>query len=182
MTINAWKHSTSNSIFSIGVIFFLLSNPLINTLSSSECDLCGVPMKLEISNTIPLNQNLPDHSPICIDGDSDFTFENGVRGGNGTPENPWRIEYWHIFSQDSPGILIKNTSAAFVIRYVVIETTSAQKGILLDNVKKGRIEKCKVSFSYVGIYCVDAKNIDILETLVIGCKIGIFEVTEDTMI
>ena len=54
--------------------------------------------------------------PIYINGNENFTEENGVVGGNGTKENPYIIEGWEINASITDGIRIENTTAYFVIR------------------------------------------------------------------
>jgi len=53
------------------------------------------------------------HSPIEIDGNGEFTPENGVTGGAGTSSDPYVIEGW-----DSAFIFIEGTDAHFSIRNV----------------------------------------------------------------
>ena len=49
------------------------------------------------------------HPPIIIDGNGDFTSENGVTDGNGMENNPYIIEDWIIegCGSDVEGIYIK---------------------------------------------------------------------------
>jgi len=58
---------------------------------------------------------LSTHSPIVIEGDENFTRENGVVSGNGTQQNPYVIENYTIrLNSSGTGILIKNTTKHFV--------------------------------------------------------------------
>ena len=70
------------------------------------------------------------HPPISINGDSNFTGENGVASGNGSLSDPYIIEGWDIyvvavdeFDYQPPGISITNTDAHFVIRNCSIHAT-----------------------------------------------------------
>ncbi len=64
-----------------------------------------------------LNSNISNfHAPIRIDGDSDFTENNGVVGGNGTRDDPYIISGWKIDAHGSNyGIYIGNVSKYFII-------------------------------------------------------------------
>jgi len=70
--------------------------------------------------------NLTQHEPIWIDGDNNFTSENGVTNGTGTIEDPYIIEGWEIKRRlDTSmgmcaGIVIKNSSKHVVIRNLYI--------------------------------------------------------------
>lgn len=44
----------------------------------------------------PLESEYERRAPIRIQTDADFTEENGVVGGSGTEEDPYRISGWHI--------------------------------------------------------------------------------------
>jgi len=56
-----------------------------------------------------------DHDPIFIDSDSDFTAENGVVGGSGIEEDPYRIEGWSIVVSEGAAISVSNTTSHFEI-------------------------------------------------------------------
>jgi len=59
---------------------------------------------------------LINHNPIHIDGDMEFTFENGVVSGDGTETNPYIIKNWSIDPVKNIGILIENTNSYFIIK------------------------------------------------------------------
>ena len=63
-----------------------------------------------------------NHSPIVIDGDDDFTSQNGVTGGSGSIDDPYRIENWSITTDGIAhyGIEIRNTTAFFIIQNCTI--------------------------------------------------------------
>src|SRR5438093_2410344 len=83
------------------------------------------------------------HSPIAIDGNGNFTGQNGVTSGNGTESDPYVIEGWIVsVCCQTPGILIQNTSAYFVIRNVhVFSSDWYFYGVNMTNVDNGAIEK-----------------------------------------
>jgi parallel beta-helix repeat protein len=95
---------------------------------------------------VTLDFEMGNHSPIYINGNAEFTPENGVTGGTGTTEDPYRIENWTIVDDDSApqGIFINNTDAHFVIRNCTISgfhhSDEFRDGILLLNVQHGTID------------------------------------------
>ena len=117
-----------------------------------------------------------NHPPIIIDGNDDFTSENGVTGGNGTEEDPYIIEDWIIEGGGSnkEGIFIMNTDAYFVIRNCTANgfygSSSEQwgSGIRLSSVENGRIEDSTTFVNQRGI-CVD-KNSAYIE--IVNCSCG----------
>ncbi|MEM3494065.1 MAG: hypothetical protein QXD15_06890, partial [Thermoplasmata archaeon] len=56
----------------------------------------NVPLHFEevIDNPSTQTASYEEHPPIKIISNENFTPENGVRYGNGTPENPYVIEFW----------------------------------------------------------------------------------------
>src|SRR5881628_2026314 len=65
------------------------------------------------------------HSPILINGNQDFTFQNGVRHGNGTIHDPYMIEGWVIGASSATGIEILNTDVNFAVDDVQIRSGKA---------------------------------------------------------
>ena len=96
-----------------------------------------------------------NHPPIYINGNEDFTPENGVTGGNGTEENPFIIEDWVIVGNGSAsdGIFINNTDLYFVIMNCTVSNFSYMydAGIAFNNVKNGRIEDTRTYGNDYGI-------------------------------
>jgi hypothetical protein len=62
------------------------------------------------------------HAPIYINGDENFTEENGVTGGSGTINDPYIIEGWNITK--APAIRLKYTSSYFVIQNCLLSVQS----------------------------------------------------------
>lgn len=62
-------------------------------------------------------QLLEERGPIRIDGDADLTPANGVRGGNGTAEDPFVIAHWRINASEVH-VRVANTTKPFVVRNV----------------------------------------------------------------
>jgi hypothetical protein len=98
------------------------------------------------------------HNSIHIDGNDNFTAENGVVGGNGTVDDPYLIQGWQIDYAENisdTGIWIGNTTSYFIIRNCSIQEFP-YAGINLTSVINGRIESCAIdSHTYTypyGIY------------------------------
>ena len=117
-----------------------------------------------------LNDN--NHLPIYINGNENFTSQNGVTDGSGTDDDPYIIEDWVIVGNGSTseGIFINNTYAYFVIRNCTISnlTNTYDSGILFNHVENGRIENT-ISFR-------TQKAIKVQKS----CRIEIFNCTSDS--
>jgi len=95
------------------------------------------PYGMGIYRTEQINLNIP----FYIDGDSQFTIENGVISGNGTLDDPYIIKDWDINASTANGITIVNTSKYFVIRNCVVYGGGDRySGIRLYNVTNGWID------------------------------------------
>ncbi len=99
------------------------------------------------------DSNLSPHAPIVINGDADFTSANGVTGGTGTASDPYIIQGWDIMSCcNLPGILIRDTSAYFVVRNVYVHSNDLPAyGINATNVVNGVIEDSQFHLYFSGI-------------------------------
>ncbi|MEM4292604.1 MAG: right-handed parallel beta-helix repeat-containing protein [Thermoplasmata archaeon] len=99
------------------------------------------------------------HTPIHINGNSEFTAANGVVSGSGTESDPYIIEGWEINANGgSYGIWIENTTAYFVIRNCNVYGATdwwnlpGGAGIALNNVTHGTLDSNKCNNSRYGIY------------------------------
>jgi len=97
------------------------------------------------------------HTPIYINGNSDFTSANGVSSGNGTAGNPYIIENWDISASSADGIYIENTDVYFIVRNCMIhegyntDWSDSYNGISLCSVQNGKIESISSFNNYHGI-------------------------------
>ncbi|MBE0517969.1 MAG: right-handed parallel beta-helix repeat-containing protein, partial [Thermoplasmata archaeon] len=111
-----------------------------------------------------------EHAPILIEGDDDFTPENGVTGGSGTELDPYIVEWWEINSFSSDGIKISDTTACLVIRNVVIYGgDSSFDAISLAGCSNVSISCCTVSSAGTGINLVSSRDIIVSENQVSLC-------------
>ena len=82
-----------------------------------------------LSNTI--NEYIP-RGEIWIEGNDDFTEDNGVTGGSGTFNDPYIIEGW-----ETPTIWIRDTTAYFTIRNCRVY---GESGLWLVNVQNATVQ------------------------------------------
>jgi len=114
---------------------------------------------------------LKGHSPILINGNSEFAAANGVTGGSGTASDPYVIQGWNInlcwkCYSTYYGIRVANTTAYFRIFSVSVSSpTQGQPGygIALENVTNGGIDASVVDvesiFNGPGIIVASSRNI-----------------------
>lgn len=84
---------------------------------------------------MPISSAYTLHQPILIEGNGEFTAQNGVTGGSGSPADPYRIEGWDI--SGPAGIEVRNTTAYFVIRDNFVH--DGDFAIFLVNVTHARV-------------------------------------------
>jgi parallel beta-helix repeat protein len=110
-----------------------------------------------------------NHPPIYIDGNDNFTSENGVTGGSGTEDDPYIIENWIIVGNGSvsDGIFINNTDAYFVIQTCMVSDfdLSGNSGIKINNAKNGKIDNTTSYENHYGIFIEDSTYIEIVNCL-----------------
>ncbi len=93
----------------------------------------------------------PFHT-IKIDSNADFTSDNGVIGGSGTPSDPYIIGWWDINANGTDySIYIGNVTAYFVVEHCYIHNTS-KYGIHLYNTINGYFLKNRIYENPTGIY------------------------------
>jgi parallel beta-helix repeat protein len=91
------------------------------------------------------------HAPIRIDGNDEFTSENGITGGIGTEDDPYLLEGWQITPTDTPGIYISNSSAWLVISQVIVEGGSPNAvGMLLESCSNVTVSCCVLAGNRIG--------------------------------
>lgn len=88
------------------------------------------------------------HAPILINGNDQFTSDNGVVAGSGTSDDPYIISGWTISSGDY-GIEIRNTDAYFTITDVTI--IGAYSGIGFISLSNGLVQNSHITVNGQGI-------------------------------
>jgi len=103
--------------------------------------------------------------PIVILGDADFTPENGVVSGTGTPDDPYIIAGWEIVAAPGElyGVRVENTTAAFVLRGLIVRGTSSTEGaaIRVGYSTSGVIENCTLSNTVNGVHIVSSTDLTV---------------------
>lgn len=131
-------------------------------------------LAMPLAAAIAWGQGWVARGPIYIHGDAQFTWENGVLKGTGTPEDPYVIEGWVIDARGHDyGIYVDGTRAHFVIRDCQVRYPLEKAGIFLSNVRNGRIEGTAVFGGRVGIHLLVASGNVITGNAIGYCDHGI---------
>lgn len=93
------------------------------------------------------------HDPIHVMSDAelmapDAVAGNGVRGGSGTEDDPYRIAEWLISSQDQPAIHIEDITSHVLIQDLRVEQPEPRDesiGILIEDASNVRVRSVNVS-------------------------------------
>jgi len=111
------------------------------------------------------------HPSILIAGDAGFlSLVSGVRGGTGTPEDPFVISGWRILHTHAYGIRLLGTRAHVVIEDVWIDGAASHAGRFLDCAVAAPAEFCE---GPQGIDLQDAQNVTIERTRVVVSTFGV---------
>ena len=104
-------------------------------------------------------------APILIEGDANFTAANGVVAGSGTPSDPYVIAGWQIDASTANAIEIRDTTAPFVIRDIVVghSTPGApfNYAVYLVNATGASIQSVNVTAGALGFYVLRSTNISV---------------------
>ena len=118
-----------------------------------------------------------ERGPIVIRSDADFTEENGVLSGSGTPEDPYIIAGWDIrVPAGAPyGVWIENTTAAFILRGIKVFGANAPNGaaLYLAQVRGGSIEDCLIQDSYNGLLISASTDVTVHDTYMFVTGLGL---------
>jgi parallel beta-helix repeat protein len=95
-----------------------------------------VPISLLVWNNKPVDNKLIQHDPFMIWDDEDFiTYE---LPGDGTANDPYRIENYNITTSDLYSIYIFSTTKYFVIENCYLESLNGEGyGIIISNIAGG---------------------------------------------
>ena len=111
----------------------------------------GSSYKYSVDMDVSLKGNYTPHDPIEIEGDDEFTADNGITGGNGTSDDPYIIEGWEIETTGHTAIKIKDTTAYFILRHCYL--AAEYDGVYLYHVFHGTIDDIVVpAGTPVGVY------------------------------
>src|SRR2546422_10012494 len=128
------------------------------------------PPQLVLTLGPPASSN--SHAPIFINGNSGFTYANGVRSGSGTASDPYVISSWDIdlcqpgAGCGGSGVFVENTDANFVIRNVRVRSSGSinsfsyyDADVYLSDVANGRVENSTLSDGRSGITVEGSKYV-----------------------
>jgi len=125
------------------VLPFETSKEILQTNSMNQIEMSYECNNIAgIADEFSFEENLfAHHDPIFIEGNDNFTEENGVTVGQGTSEDPYVIEGWDIYCFRHDGIVIRNTSVYFKIKFCHLYDGSLNNdGIVFYNVTNGTID------------------------------------------
>jgi parallel beta-helix repeat protein len=136
---------------------------------SIRAGVVGIVCSLLISGTAVIGDSSSEggsaytpHSTIYIFGNEDFNAVNGVTGGSGTELDPYVIEGWEIEAGKVSGITIRETSAHFVIRDVLVHSSEmTYYGISLRNLVNGCVQKSNLTENWKGLNVRESGSVDI---------------------
>jgi len=117
------------------------------------------------------------HAPILIEGDSNFTFANGVTSGNGSQSNPYIISGWEINISAQNGIEVRNTTAYFEIQGVYIHSgvSNSNDCIHFLNVTNGYIVNSDLAYyANYALFIEDSTACVVRDSRIVGPPSGFF--------
>lgn len=114
------------------------------------------------------------HLPVHIVGDENFTSENGVTRGSGSPSDPFVIEGWEIDASYRDGIEIGDTTVSFVIQHIYIHSSSPfYRGVDLESSQGGRVSDSVISGTWCGV-CTRFSSVSITRNVILGARYGVY--------
>jgi hypothetical protein len=142
---------------------------------------------------------LSSHLPIHINGNDEFTSDNGVVSGDGSVNDPFVIECWNIqANMTNDGIRIENTNKYFIVQschifyidgIIAMYKNSDDKtpyfkneeekpypiGIFLNNVSNGVVKRCEINGT-IQAMCLNNSNSNVVTNCYLYknmCGIGV---------
>jgi len=134
----------------------------MSKISLLACLLLAVSSHLSAVGSFQEDPLFTLHAPIRIVTDAGFTTENGVVGGSGTLEDPYRISGWEIVvPRGKAGIHIVLVTKHFLIEDNLIYSSGypeeSDDGIKLDySGRNGTIRNNTVRNNWIGIDLVES--------------------------
>ena len=138
------------------MILIIISHLSVNLFCCGliQSDLDNIPQSFTLDSS-----TYSSHSPISIDGNTDFLTQasNNNWGGNGSIDNPIIIENYNITSSATEHmIMILNTDLHFIIQNNLLNGVNGLgkvfgDGIWLNNVQNGQILNNTICSNKMGI-------------------------------
>ena len=134
---------TSDLVLCVGVIIFLFG---ILSISDNNIQKNGTNIAIWSSPS-----SYEEYDPIVILSNDDFSTQGWA--GDGSPENPFSIQFVNITSAETC-VNISDTTAYFVIENCIISsnTPSEQTGIHIQNASHGVVRNCIIERHGHGLY------------------------------
>lgn len=127
--------------------------------------------------TVSLGSMADTRGPIKILGDSDFTTENGVVSGSGSPADPYVISGWEIDvnPDDVYGVQVENATSSFVLRGLAIRNATNIEGsaIRIGFSSGGRIDDCTIIGAINGIRIISSTGIEMVDCVILASGRGL---------
>ena len=122
-----------------------------------------VPAITSLSRVHAASTGLQPHTSILINGNDEFTQDNGVTEGSGAINDPYVITGWNIQTYNN-GIEIANTTAYFTITDV---TVSGFNGIVLSSAQNGVVQNSQI-YGEKGIRVENSQDFQITGNTISG--------------
>jgi parallel beta-helix repeat protein len=116
-----------------------------------------------------------DHEQIEIIGDNGFAFQNWP--GNGTWDDPYRIENLNITTEVKWAVTIINASVPFIVSNCIIKTASnvsKSSALYMQNVSSAGLYNSSFSGGEHAIHLEDCLDFKMVDNLVMGLYDGIW--------
>ncbi len=114
------------------------------------------------------------HAGILIESNAGFNATNGVTRGSGTAQDPYVIGPWDISPVWGSAVLIRNTTAYFVLqRLNVTSTGTNQWGVVLTNVTHARVLQVNVSGTADGLILTSVDGFEVASSNLSANTVGL---------
>jgi parallel beta-helix repeat protein len=117
------------------------------------------------------------HDPIYIDGDDQFTADNGVVEGSGILSDPYVISGWEIGPCSEDGIAVLNTRAHFVVKEVYVHEVTGFLNVSLffSDVHNGSIQDSVFSQSSLSALAIaSCEDVSVTNNTISYCDTGVW--------
>jgi len=151
-----------NLIKKISIIVFI--GIILNLTNILNFNILEITAKSNITNDYVITEDLDS---IYIDGNDELATFIGNKGlsGDGSIDNPYTIENYHIYARYTSGIEIRNTDAYLIIQNCKIEEDEFDHyyGIFLNNTVNVNINNNIMLNHRSGIYLENSNNNTLIE-------------------
>ena len=165
------------------VAYHQFSWPTTYYVSMEVMDSGNLSNTTSCSVTVRTSDVLTPHEPIYIYGDGSFTYENGVVGGSGAPDDPYIISGWRIEAYGENAITVLYAQSHFVIRDVELvgDVDTSQAGIRIEWDNCTTVERASISGFYYGIYAKSTNSLVVRSCEIVWNSNGVFGFIMDSL-